>query len=105
MFIPFFYSETPPNALKTQIICTARKRKSILLFYPRVEVFCLIVIFPCTVQTPIITLLRNVMLTVPNVAWATCGFTALFTGKILVLYDKIEPVDIYKIQGINVDIF
>ena len=26
------------------------------------------------------------------------GFTALFTGKISVLYDKIEPVSIYNIQ-------
>ena len=30
--------------------------------------------------------------------FAPSGFTALFTRKISVIYDKIEPVSIYNIQ-------
>ena len=39
-------SETPPHAMKTQVIHTTRKGKSILLFSTYFELFCTIVTFP-----------------------------------------------------------
>ena len=55
-------SETPPNAIKTQGIHTTRKGKSILLFSPLFWTIRYDRYIP--LQTLIITLLRNVMLTV-----------------------------------------
>ena len=52
--------------MKTEVIHTTRKGKSISLFFSYFELFRTIDIFP--IQTLIITLLRNAMLTVPNLS-------------------------------------
>ena len=58
---------TPPNAIKTQVIQTTEQINQFCYFSPYFELFCMIVIFVhIPIQTLIITLLRNLILTVPK---------------------------------------
>ena len=71
-------SQTPPNVIKTQVIHTARKGKSILLFFPLSWSILHDRCIP--IQTLIIALSREVILTVPKGAWATCVVMFVFSG-------------------------
>ena len=63
-------SETPPNITKTQVIHTREHASRFYYFFPHFELFFYDHYIP--IQTLILTLLRNVTLTVPKGAWATC---------------------------------
>ena len=59
--------------MKTEVIHTTTKKRiaDFIIFFPYFELFRTIDVF--LIQTLIITLLRNVMLTDAQRAWATCG--------------------------------
>ena len=60
----------PPNNIKTQVIHTTRKGKSILLFSPYFELFCRITLFPYSYNNNAVT---QCHVDGFKGAWATCA--------------------------------